>query len=473
LSDVNKCCSNLSECSSLQALPADDVVMCSELATLSFGNIARSADLNNGRHSRGQQAAVPNLSAPFLVGGRRTPRIFLHTPEPFSAAALYVDELSRAVTSEGIPVHLVCPENHQARKAFDSNPLITVHSTAARSTDRSHGILRKLLTNAQFLCSSCTVLFRSARRNDLVHFQYSLHLPFGALLFACARLRGCKIAYTAHDPLPHKWLLPKKFRSIERSALAWMYQVSDAIIVHSEAGKRTILDTFGQSSAKVKVIPHGPYDLGTGVLPMPKSEHLEVLLFGAVRENKGVHLAIEAVQQLHREGVPVRLTIAGSVMNRKEQGYWIRCQELIRQNPEPIRVIDEFIRDDKLAELFAGCHCFLLPYTEFFSDSGVAFMALANGRPIISTKAGGLKALVEASNGGLLIEQPSVDAIADALRRAVNYGTEHLNRLGRAGSAWVLQECGWPKIACETRRVYEALLKRLLPARVQAPSSAQ
>jgi glycogen synthase len=468
----------------MESPSGDSVVFCSDLTTIgpepecvaptarssSSETVARSADVSSGTHRHGQRAILSILSRPFLVGGKKMPRIVLQTPEPFSAAAWYVDELSCAITAEGVPIHLVCPENHQARKAFDSNPLITVHPTAERSTDRSHGLLQKLLSNARFLCSSCAVLFRTARRGDLVHFQYSLHLPFGALLFACARLRGCKIVYTAHDPLPHKWLMPK-FRWLERLALAWMYRVSDNIIVHSEAGKNTIVEHFGQSGTKVKVIPHGPYDLGAGVLALPKSEYMEVLLFGSIRENKGVHLAIEAVQRLYHQGVPVRLTIAGSVLNRKEQGYWNRCQELIRQSPEPIRLIEEFIPDEKLPELFAGCNCLLLPYTEFYSDSGVAFMALANGRPIISTKAGGLNALLDASKGGLVIEEASVDATAAALRRAVTLGADHLNRLGRAGSTWVLLECGWPKIARVTSRVYKALLKRL-PSNAHVQASA-
>jgi hypothetical protein len=49
---------------------------------------------------------------------------------------------------------------------------------------------------------------------------------------------------------------------------------------------------------------------------------------------------------------------------------------------------------------------------------------------------------------------------------------DHLNRLGREGTAWVLQECGWPKVARDTRRLYEALSKRLsFPARVRASAA--
>ncbi|MBV9624276.1 MAG: acyltransferase family protein [Acidobacteria bacterium] len=387
---------------------------------------------------------------------RRQERIFLHTPEPFSSAALYVAALARSVTGEGTPIHIVCPSNHQCLEQFNHNPLITVHPTMARSTDSRRGFLGKVVVNVQFLLSSLAVLFCEIRRGDLVHFQYSLHLPFGALFFLCARVRGCKIVYTAHDPLPHKWMMPKELRWVERRALAWMYRVSDTIIVHNEVGKRTIVEQFGESSAKVKVIPQGPYELGAGTLPIPESEYLEVLLFGALRENKGAHLAIEAIQQLYREEVPIRLTIAGAVLNRNEHKYWDRCQELIRKYPQPIRLIDGFIPDEQLPELFASCHCFLLPYTEFFSDSGVASIALANGRPVIGTRAGGLGALLEASNGGLVIEEASVDAVVTALRKAILLSRQQLDQFGREGQAWILSECGWPKIARETLQVYAA-----------------
>ena len=386
----------------------------------------------------------------------REERIFLHTPEPFSSAALYVEALSRAVTSEGTPIHIVCPSNHQCLEEFNRNPLITVHPTIARSTDGEQGLLGKVVVNVRFLLSSLAVLFFAIRRGDLVHFQYSLHLPFGALFFLCARVRGCKIVYTAHDPLPHKWKMPKKLRWVETRALAWMYRVSNIIIVHNEVGRRTILERFGENSAKLKVIPQGPYELGTDTLPMPESEYLEVLLFGALRENKGAHLAIEAIQQLYREEVPIRLTIAGAVLNRNERDYWERCQELIRRCPQPIRLIEGFVPDEQLPELFASCHCFLLPYTQFFSDSGVASIALANGRPVIGTRAGGLGALLQASNGGLVIEEASADAVATALRQAVILGRRRLDEFGREGRAWILRECGWPKIARETLQVYSA-----------------
>ena len=389
---------------------------------------------------------------------RTTPRIVLHTPEPISSPAIYLDELSRALTIEGVFLHLVCPSNYQARGFAERNPMIQLCATGERSTNPTHGLARKVWDNLRFLFSSGSVLFSTTRRGDIVHFQYNLHFPFGALFFLLARFRGARIVFTVHDPLPHKWTLPRWLRFIERGALSWVYRTSDVLIVHSEAGRRRLLEAFHENPVKIRVIVHGPYELGKGILPMPKSDCLEVLLFGALRENKGARFAIEAVQRLHSDGVQVRLTIAGSVLNRKEQAYWTRCKEQIEVCPQPIRLLEGFVPDEELSELFSRCHCLLLPYTQFSSDSGVAFMALANGRAIISTRCGGLGALIDSSGGGIAISEPTTDAVADALRFAVNAGVETIEGLGRTGTNWVLDECGWQKVARQTRLVYEQLL---------------
>jgi glycosyltransferase involved in cell wall biosynthesis len=380
--------------------------------------------------------------------------IIWHTPEPSSAAARYIDEMFRAFTADGVPMDLVCPENFQFREEMSRNPLITLHLARARSNSLTRGLFAKLWTNAAFLLSSCSVLARTGKRNAIVHFQHVLHFPFCALFFAAALSRGCKIIFTVHDPVPHKWLLPNYLRWLERGSLAWAYRVSHTLIVHSDPGKRALIEHFAVNPEKISVIGRGPYGLGAGVIPMPDSPNLELLLFGSIRENKGVHLAIEAVQSLHREGVSVRLTIAGNVLNGNEAQYWERCSELIASRPEPIRVLKEFIPDERLPKLFAECHCVLLPYTQFFSDSGVAFMALANGRPIISTRSGGLGPLLDAADLGIEIEEPSTASVIAAIREATRLGTTGLIRKGNTGANYVNVECGWSKFAATTRDVY-------------------
>lgn len=381
-----------------------------------------------------------------------------HTLEPCSAAARYPREMITALTEQGVPIHLICPRNYQFREELSRDPLITLHLTRSRSVDTTRGLWTKIWTNTLFLISSCLALLRVGRRKGIVHFQHVLHFPFSALFFASAKLRGCTVIFTVHDPVPHKWLFPRPLRWIERGSLRWAYNVSDSLIVHSEPGKRALIEYFGIRANKIQVIGRGPYQLGAGLLPMPDSPQFRLLVFGAIRENKGVHLAIEAVQTLYREGMDVKLTIAGDVANGKESSYWGTCLELIAREPAPIRVRKEFIADELLPELFAGCHCLLLPYTAFFSDSGVAFMALANGRPIVATRAGGLAPLLDSAELGVTIDETTPEGVAASIRRAASLGVPELARLGRTGAKYVNEQCGWPKFARQTQEIYESYM---------------
>ena len=67
--------------------------------------------------------------------------------------------------------------------------------------------------------------------------------------------------------------------------------------------------------------------------------------------------------------------------------------------------------------------------------------------------------MLDASGGGMTIEEPTVEAVAAALRTAASLGPEYLDHMAHAGRAWVLEECGWPKVARETLRLYENYLK--------------
>jgi glycosyltransferase involved in cell wall biosynthesis len=395
-------------------------------------------------------------------------KIVLHTPEPASSAALYIEALATALTAEKLPVQVVCPANHQAIGAMAEDALIEVRPCRARATQTNVSLGSKIAENTRFILSSSTTLLQAAQRDDIVHFQYILRLPFGLIFFFCALAKRARIVFTVHDPVPHKFLFPRMLRKVETATLGWAYRWSDVLIVHSEAGKRKLVEAFHVRPEKVRVIVHGPYELKKKVRPCAETSVLEVLFFGSLRENKGLHLAIEAMRQLAGEGAPVRLTIAGQVVNRNEEGYWARCRAPIERAGGSIRLLETFIPDEDLAELFSNCHCFLLPYTTFSSDSGVAYMALANAKPILSTGAGGLGWLLENSGGGIRIHEASAAGVLAALRQAMDLGPANLERMGRTGADWLLAECGWPRVARETREVYARFIPQLSAARKSA-----
>jgi glycosyltransferase involved in cell wall biosynthesis len=344
---------------------------------------------------------------------------------------------------------------------MERHPLIDVLVCRDRAMQVRVSVFTKIVQNLSFVVSSARTLWAATQPGDIVHLQYILHLPFGLIFFLCAWAKRAHIVFTVHDPLPHKFLFPRILRRVERASLGCAYRWSDALIVHSEAGKRLLLEQFQVSPDRVRVIPHGPYELKKKVQRCKEEDFLEVLFFGSLRENKGLHLAIESVQTLASEGVPVRLTIAGQVVNKKEEAYWVRCRSLIDRESAAVRLIETFVPDDGLSELFSQCHCFVLPYTTFCSDSGVAYMALANAKPIVATEAGGLGWLLENSRGGIRIAEASAAGVSSALRQALEMGAANLERKGRLGAEWVLAECGWPKVARETRAVYAGLIPQL------------
>ena len=88
-------------------------------------------------------------------------------------------------------------------------------------------------------------------------------------------------------------------------------------------------------------------------------------------------------------------------------------------------------------------------------------MAMANGKPIISTGAGGLGWLLNQSHGGIEIAEANVESVAAALRLAVDLGPAQLERMGRTGAEWVLTNCGWPRVARETCAVYARWISEL------------
>ncbi len=348
-------------------------------------------------------------------------KVVMHSPEPASSASLYLEALSRALATNGVPVTVVCPANLQALSSLAVQPSIEVRACCARGIQTDVSIATKIWENLRFVVSSAWTLLASTQRDDVVHLQYILHLPFGLIFFFCAWLKGARIVFTVHDPVPHKFLFPRFLNGVEMMTLRWAYQWSDALIVHSEAGKKKLIDVFRISQQKIRVIVHGPYELKQPVEKCPERSRLEVLFFGSLRENKAPHLAIQAVQQLAAEGLAIRLTIAGQVVNRKEEEYWARCRLLIDAGSNAVRLIEHFIPDEELPELFSNCHCFVLPYTTFSSDSGVAYMAMANARPIVSTGAGGLGWLLDQSGGGIAIAEANLPGVVNAFAECYRF----------------------------------------------------
>jgi glycosyltransferase involved in cell wall biosynthesis len=380
------------------------------------------------------------------------PRIVMHTPEPRSGAAQYVANLVKALLAAGEAVVLFSPSNFAYLRDL-SNAGATIVCAGPRSTAPA-GLAARVARNLRFFAGSCIRQIRLIRSGDIVHFQFPLYFPAGLVLFILAKIQARGIVFTAHDPVPHKWLLPEPLRFMERGCLHLAYDLSDRIIVHHEPARELIARTFSQEPSKIAVIPHGSSAMNPDNVVAHPSEILDLLMFGSIREDKGLELAIAAVQKINAKELKVRLVIAGAVANAREQSYWDACQHTIERAAAGITVLERFVPDGEVEALLSGCHAVLLPYKDFTAESGVASVALAHGRAILATNAGGFAALLGAGDLGIPVQSPSEDAVEEAIRVALAIGLPELSRKGLRGLEFLRSARSWESVGAQTANLY-------------------
>lgn len=387
--------------------------------------------------------------------------MIVHTPEPGPGAGQYVAEFVKALAVDGPTILLFCPSNFAYEQDLKAHGVEVIHAPVREI--KSASLLRRVVRNLTFIADSVPKFWATVRKGDIVHFQFTQHLGLSLFYLAMARLKRASVVLTVHDPLPHSWILPRAFRWMETMLLAIQYSWCHRLIVHNEAGKQILAKHFFPNSTGVAVIPHGPFNsFPNGTFnrqPRTLVEPLRLLAFGSLRENKGLHLSITAVQRLRQNTTnrPIFLTIAGSPPNSKERGYWERCLRLIKAQPDGIEVLERVIDDSEVGALFAAHDAILLPYVDFHSDSGVAMLALSQGRPILATSAGGLGELLRETDCGILIQSPTLDAVIAAINDTARMPPGVLRRKGWNGYSHAQQHRSWKAIAERTRALYEDL----------------
>lgn len=313
----------------------------------------------------------------------------VHVVDPSAFTPPYDHALCRALARNGAQVELhtsrfaygpvAVPEGYAARESF--------YRLAARVKDPRRRRLVKLAEHPPDM-----LRYRhTALAADVVHFQWLTiqHLD-GLLLPRRPRV------LTAHD------ILPREPRRGQRSAQRRLYERFDAIVVHSEHGRRRLTGELGIDPARVHVIPHGVFEHlageGAGVSEAPpfQTDRPVVLCFGLMRPYKGIDLLLEAWRGIE----DAELWIAG--MPRMD------ISPLLAAAPPGVRFVPRFIGDDELGAYFRRAQLVVLPYREI-DQSGVLFTGLAFAKPLLLSDVGGFP---EVAATGAARTFPAGDAAA-------------------------------------------------------------
>ena len=295
------------------------------------------------------------------------------------------------------------------------------------------------------------VLFRFLRDLgdvDLVHFQEP---PlFKSSYYSRLRRLGVHPLFTVHNLLPHRNRVPGTgWLTTRLSTMAW--RRCSALFVHSDGLRQQLLNQIGDGAPPIVAVPHGVWRVPPASQPTVEDRlrRKQLLVFGALRRNKGIDLTLDALKQ-----VPgARLTIAGEF-----ESPALRDEILIRLRDKtlPVRLIERFVPEDEAAKLFAESSLAVLSYTNFHAQSGVLYLALSHGVPVVVTDVGALGEFVRKEQVGTVSPPHDAAALAQAIVRALEprtYETCRQNclRLSMSNS--------WKEAAERTLRCYQDVLR--------------
>jgi len=296
-------------------------------------------------------------------------------------------------------------------------------------------------------------LYRAARRlrPDVIHLHCTN--PVALLYLALLKCVGCAVVYTAHDVTPHERI------PFQDAIYGRLYGYADLVVAHSEVDRRRLRDEFDLGDDRVVVIPHGEYGFfesgGAPLEPGPARTSLGLeegdevaLFFGYIREYKGLDLLLEAWPAVTAARPRARLVIAGDPVQlggarRGELEAWAERVGAVHRF--------EYVPFSDVTRYFGAADLLVLPYRHI-SQSGVLFLALSVGVPVLATTVGALPEILTDGESGLLVPPGDTGALAEALVRAL--GDPALRtRLADGGRA-VAASHSWDSIAERTENEF-------------------
>lgn len=239
-----------------------------------------------------------------------------------------------------------------------------------------------------------------------------LAVPFvGAM-----RRQGKQVFFTVHNVYPHKYpkYVPKwVVNRVSRAAM----RRCDGLFVLGRRLERELAAFLGDGHPPIFIVPHGVWTVPDADGGPPVEQRLatkKLLFFGSIRANKGLDLLLRAAEQLKEYS----FTIAGEPWEMEYfQKQIVPQVARLRAMGVDVQMMDRFIAEAEVGPLFKSHAAIVLPYTSgFVAQSGVVYMALAYGLPVVASEAGGLRDLMAEARIGVTFDGSSPDALVAAVR---------------------------------------------------------
>lgn len=235
---------------------------------------------------------------------------------------------------------------------------------------------------------------------------------------------------------------------------SWLARESDALIACSASMSDEVSALFGPGLAPIAVIPNG---IDSSRWPFARRRRHdgppELLYFGRLEYEKGVHEAIAALPRIRRAHPGTTLTVAGDGTQQD------RLVEVARKHKvlKAVRFLGRADHDELLTLLHRTDVAVLPSHYEPFGI--VALEAAAAGAPLVTTNVGGLGEAVIDGETGLSVPPRDVTALADAVSAALS-DPAGAQRRAVAARERLTSDFDWHTVAADTAEVYRATKRR-------------
>jgi spore coat protein SA len=198
-----------------------------------------------------------------------------------------------------------------------------------------------------------------------------------------------------------------------------------------------------------------------GTSPGGEPNDSPILYVGRVEERKGVHVLVDAFEQVISQQRPqTRLRIVGphSYWDEQPSPYYRALADRCATNPR-IELCGPTYDDRELAALYRDAAVSVVP-SVFPEALGLTSLeAQASGVPVVVSDAGGLPETVDAGKSGLVFANRNAGQLAEAVMSILG-NQQRRREMGAAAREWVMRTFSWDVIAAELEQTYTEVMTR-------------
>lgn len=281
---------------------------------------------------------------------------------------------------------------------------------------------------------------------------------FMTFILYAKKINHTKFIFTLHDVLPFEG--DKKLIKL----LKVFYSFADFFTVGNEREQDKLEKHFAIPSSKIKIIPHGIYNLfnkevfskqtARSYLDLPSDKKI-LLFFGFLREYKGLEDLIKTTKILRKKYDNFIVYVVSSFKYAPKNFVEKNLKLIKKTNLEDIFILNmRYLDTSDIEAVFKACDLVVLPYSHV-SQSGVLMMALGFKKPVIITDIFAEKNWIN-EKAGLVAKTKNPPDLAGKISELLNDESK-IKKFGEYGYNYALKNFNWDDIAAKYYEVFKKL----------------